>query len=832
MAKQRSVFFSKLNMIERKAIKKYLTNTIIVFCSILFFACSREKPGIKVGISHANIKQDWGSLLFQDIVNELSLYYEYDISLVVRDAQLSARKQKNDLKEMLDEGIDVLILFALDSISTVPVVEEIYDRGIPVVVVDRKINTEKYSTFITNDNVKIGYTAGNYAITRLKGRGAVMEICGDKGSSTATERSAGFRKALEASPGIKIASVIYGDWIENVTFQKTDSVFQTGFVPDLIFAHTDLMAQNAFKVCQKYQVRPIIFGVDGLPLKNSGIDMLLKRQIDATFNNNPGGAVAAKAAMLLVKKVKVDKTIILKTFPIDLNNAESIKVSYEAQLEQFAKIKQQQQQISTMAGKIHSQHLAIYISAAFIVLLVIAVFAVLYFLKQKQVYISLIQEQKVEIERQVEESRRLSGQLMKSNKILQSQREEILKKNEFLENYKNKLEQLVQERTNDLRAALAKAQESDKLKTAFLSNLSHEIRTPLNSILGFTELMKSSDYSQLAKENFQSVIIQNSNQLLNSITQIIEISKLTTEEVEVKKSVCAARSFFDELHNETTAHFRQVLEFKGNKVELLFIAPPDVTLETDVLRVKQVIRHLIDNALKFTELGNIYIGMEIINENKVQFFVRDTGIGIKKENQEIIFERFVKIEDDVEVLYRGLGLGLTISKHIVELLEGEITVKSDLGKGTEFSFAIPCRVEKQINKQRENATINGIADLNKLTILVAEDEDSNFVYLEAMLKAAGAIVKRAKNGKEAVEISKKSRPDIILMDIKMPVMGGVEAFKIIRGIYTNLPVIAITAYTFVNEKETILSNGFNGYLSKPFVPKELHSVLKEVLQNL
>jgi signal transduction histidine kinase len=621
--------------------------------------------------------------------NEFSLYYEYGIELIVKDAKRNNQKQAQDILDLYKEGIDVLIVFPFDSQAPVGAVEYVYDRGIPIVIIDRKLNTTKYSVFVSSDNEMIGMEAGIYALHKLDYRGKILEILGSEGSSTSKDRSFGFRKAIREYSDVTLPPGIYGEWLEDVTEQRTDSVLNSGYIPDLIFAHNDNMAQSARKACQKYGIKPFVIGVDALPGENEGIDMVINNRIDATFYNYPGGDKAAKFAIALVQKKKVQKDYILKTFPIDITNAVSIKVAYEVQMEQYSKIKKQQLQISNMLGIIHSKNLVIYLSSAFIVLLVLIIFVVAYFLKQKHKLISLIEAQKQRIEQQVEEEKCLSEELMKSNILLQTQREEILEKNEFLEKYRNRLEQLIQERTKELMAALEKAKESDKLKSSFLSNLSHEIRTPLNSIMGFTNLLTESNFPQEQKENYRSIIAQSCNQLLNSITQIVEIAKLSTEKVEFHKRIISVSELFEQLNSEMSKYIALSLRNKRESVDFKFIVSHGVKIETDVFYIKLVITYLIDNALKFTNSGYIHIGFEILDGADARFFVRDTGIGIKKEHFEVIFDKFRKIEDDPDILFRGIGLGLSISKQIVELMGGSISVKSEFGSGSEFSFVIP-----------------------------------------------------------------------------------------------------------------------------------------------
>ena len=369
-----------------------------------------------------------------------------------------------------------------------------------------------------------------------------------------------------------------------------------------------------------------------------------------------------------------------------------------------------------------------------------------------------------------------------------------------------------------------KAEESDRLKTAFLHNISHEIRTPMNAIVGFSALLSEPDLSLETRQSFIETIVQSSNNLLAIITDIVDISnidaklvKISESEVELNKVITTVADIFRLRIKETMKQLNLKTRLPSDGVKTL----------TDTSKFYQVLSNLVNNAIKFTLYGEIEIGYTK-GEQNVEFYVSDTGIGISEDNFNKIFDRFYQVEYSETRQYEGTGLGLSISKAYVELLGGKIWVNSELGKGTVFHFTLP------LKEQGVNHSINlSLTDRHKVIgrgkrILVAEDIESNFKLIRFYLSSIGAETIRAENGNDAVDYF-RSNPDIdlILMDIKMPLMDGYEAVKLIRKINNKIPIIMQTAYADDRIKSS--ESGCNGFLSKPFNKEQLISLIKEYI---
>jgi PAS domain S-box-containing protein len=369
-----------------------------------------------------------------------------------------------------------------------------------------------------------------------------------------------------------------------------------------------------------------------------------------------------------------------------------------------------------------------------------------------------------------------------------------------------------------------KAEESDRLKTAFLSNMSHEIRTPMNAICGFSNLLLNKSISDDQKENFVEIININSQQLLSIINDIIDVSKIEAGQV----SVSSNKFSINNLLEETRTIFLPNIKAKGLSLLCTMGLPASESyIVSDELKVKQVLNNLIYNAIKFTEAGQIDLGYRVIDKN-IEFFVKDTGIGIQQEHFEEVFERFRQIENTTNDSRKGTGLGLPISKAFVELLGGQIWLTSDLGKGSTFYFTIPYVMANDSKPQNEKKPTEKISWEGK-TILIAEDDHPNLMYLRELLRETGANILMAKNGADVISLFNDNNVDLILMDIKMPMLNGLEATKELRRQGHRVPIIAQTAYAFSDDKEKSLESGCNDYISKPIRQEELLGLIAKWL---
>lgn len=384
-----------------------------------------------------------------------------------------------------------------------------------------------------------------------------------------------------------------------------------------------------------------------------------------------------------------------------------------------------------------------------------------------------------------------------------------------------------------LERALEKAEESDRLKTAFLSNMSHEIRTPLNAIIGFSELLNDENITKAERARFTKIIQQNGDALLDLIGNIINLARVEAGETKLNLQPTNLNMLFQDLSTSYTPILKQN---KKNQLNWNLRLPDAIAIiPADKQMLRQVLINLLDNAIKFTEKGSIEFGFEpTINQNgeieEIHFFVHDTGIGIADDQQRNIFNRFTKLNDYGKKVYSGTGLGLSLVKHYIQLMGGSIRLQSTPGKGSSFSIILP------LFQQAKNAAIvqsNHLAlnyNFSDKEILIVEDVDSNFELLKIILLPTKAIIHRAVNGMEAVNFCNDNlNIDLVLMDIQLPVINGLDATMRIKKIRPDLPIVAQTAFAMAEEKEACFAAGCNAYMAKPISAQLMLPVLNEIL---
>ena len=417
------------------------------------------------------------------------------------------------------------------------------------------------------------------------------------------------------------------------------------------------------------------------------------------------------------------------------------------------------------------------------------------------------------------QSKKVVGENFNEEKLsgLKARINDLLLQNDDINNYLSKLKTEHVQLKNDLEKAKQRADESDILKSNFLANMSHEIRTPMNGILGFVQLLKGEDSAE-KRDRYIDIVYHNGMMLVNLIDDIIDISKIDAGQLAVNQAECN----LDDLMFDVYTFFNEV-KFKQEKehinIRLLNLNDDESNiLFTDGQRLRQVLVNLMGNALKFTDKGNIEFGyLNKPEDNKIQFFVRDSGIGIPEDKRDIIFERFRQVQEGSTRRYGGTGIGLYISKNIISILGGNIWFESVVGEGTTFFFDIPYK-DKYLETTGSQFFSTQLPEYNWIgkNILIAEDVEVNYRYLSTILADTKANILWAKNGKEVVsKILDSDNIDIVLMDIQMPLMDGYEATVEIRKQKPSLPIIAQTAYALPHDNIKCFEVGCNDYISKP-----------------
>lgn len=387
-----------------------------------------------------------------------------------------------------------------------------------------------------------------------------------------------------------------------------------------------------------------------------------------------------------------------------------------------------------------------------------------------------------------------------------------------------------QQKLKEYEEKAQKAEKASQMKTLFLANMSHEIRTPLNAIEGFSRIMVETD-SQEERLDFMEIIESNNSRLLSLVDEILDLSRVESGEIVIKKNPTDLGHLMNSI--------KQAFKFRCPETVELVWKKPDMTIvmNTDENRLNQVLSNLVSNALKHTPKGSITYGYQLINDNQeIEFFVTDTGSGIAPDFLEKIFDTYASQDAEQQ---RGFGLGLSLCRIIVEKMGGKIGVTSELGKGSTFTFQLPFkgtvggRAVNDNNTTTTHKTIRTVhvdSDASKelKTVLVAEDEESNYALVQIVLQKRYRLL-RAHNGIEAVTMNEEEKPDLILMDIRMPDMNGIQATKIIKEVSPKTPVIALSAFAFEDTIREAKAVGCDDFMSKPFKVEDLIEIIKKYI---
>lgn len=767
---------------------RHFSHCLILGIIFILWGCTESKT-YRIGVSQCS-QDDWRAKMNDEINREI-MFHE-DAVAEIRSADDSSAKQIADIRYFVDNGFDIIIVSPNEAEALTPIIKEVYEKGIPVVIFDRNINGDTYTARIGVDDRGLGRSAAHYAL-HLSGKGAkAIEIYGLKGSTPAEGRHEGFVSEFEKNGGTLLTSVA-SNWNKEDAEAAVDSLLEIYSDVDLIYAHNDRMAIGASEVARRHGRRDIrIIGIDAAP--NIGIKAVADSVIDATFLYPTEGHRLIQTALAILKNEPYKKeTILPVSSAVDLTNADILLLQNEALKEETGKMKLLKAQVDDYWAQHSSQTSLFYASIAIIVLLFGVGFLLL------RAYWQRSRHQK-----------------------------ELLARNRLLEEEKNKQTQL----NEQLRIAT-------QSKLVFFTNVSHDLRTPLTLIA--EPVAQLAEAGNLTPQQSTLIRIANKNIkiLQRLINQILDFRKYENG----KLGLTLTETDFSRVVGDWMESFYSVA--RKRDIKLTLVGPAQempVVMAIDVEKIERVFFNLLSNAFKYTpDNGSITVSYESDGDN-LTFRVADTGEGISARDLGNIFDRFYQVD---RINPKGSGIGLSLAKAFVELHGGSISVESTLNVGTEFTVKLPVRhvsetvaeADRTIAREDAGAELDNIEsdftfDDNKPLVLIIDD-NRDIQKLVGELLASDYNIIAAPNGREGVRLAARYVPDLIICDVMMPVMDGLECCRRIKEEVStsHIPVLMLTACSLDEQRVEGYESGADGYLPKPFNSSVLKSRCVSLIAN-
>lgn len=767
-----------------------ICHIIFIVIMLSVFQSCKEETKYRIGVSQCS-NDDWRTKMNEEIQREIMFHPEATVE--IRSAYDSNEKQIADIRYFADNGFDIIIAAPNEADAITPVIKEVYDAGIPVIVFDRNINGDSYTAYQGVDNVGIGKSAADYARHLLPDGRNVIEIHGLAGSTPAVGRHEGFAKEAELK-GMNIIASAYGNWNYEDAAIKVDSLLNIYEDVDLIYAHNDRMAIAASDVARKHGKDIRIIGIDAAP--EIGIKAVADSVIDATFLYPTEGYRLIRTALNILNGLPYEREKILPlSSAVDLSNADIPLLQNESLMEETSKIKYLKSQVDDYWNR-HSAQTSLFYAMIIILLLLFGVlFLVLRAFWQRKKHQNV---------------------LMSQNKILEEQRDTQRELNE------------------QLNAAT-------QSKLVFFTNVSHDLRTPLTLIAEPVEQLAVADNLTPQQSMLMKIANKNVKILKRLINQILDFRKYENG----KLNLNLVESKFGTLVREWAESFNSIARKRDITLTVDVTLDKDFTLAVDAEKIERVFFNLMSNAFKYTpDNGSIKFSCGLDGDN-LRFSIEDTGQGIGADDINNIFDRFYQVD---KIHPNGSGIGLSLAKAFVELHGGSIAVESTLGMGSKFTVTLPvvhveecmpADTDNLITKADVNAELDRLEEVDRTTagtelplLLVIDDNDDIRRMIGELLKDEYNIV-TAPDGREGVRLAAKYVPDLIICDVMMPVMDGLECCRIIKDEVStsHIPVLMLTACSMDEQRARGYDSGADGYLSKPFNSAVLKSRCRNLIEN-
>lgn len=790
--------------------RRYNVYLLLTLLSLFGLAasCARHEPRFRIGVSQCS-DDEWRHQMNNEMLREALFYDEVEID--IRTVKDDNARQIEDIRNFIEEGVDLLVIAPNEAAPITPVVEEAYDRGIPVIVFDRKILSDKYTAYIGADNYEIGKAIGRYVVNMLQGKGNVVEISGLTGSTSAIDRHQGFVSAISPYPGIKLLGREDAGWLRSEAGQKMDTLLAHFPQIDVVYAQNDRMAAGAYAVArQKGRAGEMRFiGTDALSGEGYGVEQVLKGELDATFIYPTGGDRVIQIAMDILNKRDFPRETILNTSAVDSTNAQIMQM-------QTTHIATLDGKIETLNGKMnhyldrYATQQVVLLGSLLVLLLVVGLLVA--------VYLSL------------RTKNRLNRELSRQKEKLEEQKQQLTQQKEQLIQQKEQLEQL----SHELEAAT-------HAKLVFFTNVSHDFRTPLTLIADpINQLLADKSLGEHSHQLLE-LMKKNVNILLRLVNQILDFRKVENGRMELHLEPFDLLSNFRSWNDS----FRMALLKKHISFSFEAMPDADFRIMADCEKMERIYFNLLSNAVKYTpENGKIVVSLQA-DVASLRFSVFNSGSYVSSQEVDAIFERFYQIDGH----QAGTGIGLALVRAFVEMHGGQITAQSD-EKGTTFTVLLPAQsisqyhptvvtlpagetevsatlVESELSADEEEAGATG-----RPTVLVIDDNADIRHYVKTLL-AEEYHVLDAPEAATGIRLAMKYVPDVIVSDVMMPGMDGVECCRRLKTeLQTcHIPVILLTACSLDEQRIQGYNGGADSYISKPFNSQLLLSRIRNLIDS-
>lgn len=773
----------------------------LVILSLSLLGCSDKRTQVyTIGFSQC-CHDPWRDVMNNEMLRELVFHPE--LKFEIKDSYNNNETQIEQIRELVKEKVDLLIVSPNESKPLTTVIEEVYKAGIPVILIDRKMTSELYTAYIGADNYEIGKTAGKYIANQFKNGGNIIEIKLQMTISPTIERNKGFHDAIAESPNLKIVDAVEAiNGLEDIV-NNFPATLKKHPEANIIFAHTDLLADFAHKMAQEQgRAKNLFFvGIDGIPVKQ-GVQSVKDGRLNASLLYSTGGAEAIQTAVKILKKQAFEKENKLPTTVINAENVNILSAQFKKLDEQQADIERQTSKIRDLNETYSSQRNRLYLTSTLLVIVAFLGAILFYLFREKQLSNKILSEQ---------------------NQAISEQRNEILAQ-------KNEIEKV---------SFLAKQATEEKLR--FYSYISHEFKTPLSLILTPTEDMLSKKTYDTKEVRFTFQFIQkNANRLLRLVDQFLELRKIDAGRMALEAKQYDLVTFLKDIVSDFT------LKAKSKNIDLQFICPFEtLPFWFDAEKLDKVFFNIISNAFKYTPQNGLIHVMLLKSVDKIEITIADNGKGMTEEEKEHAFDLFYRGNQKVSL---GSGLGLALSQEFVNLHQGNINLSSEKGKGTTFKIILPF-VEQAVLTPSQTETndvyFNHIIEIDETTtpnipppqyldttLVLIEDNPDLSQFLKYKFEKTYHFV-HAETAEQGWELILEHIPDVVISDVMLPNMDGFTLTQKVKKDFrtSHIPVILLTAKGQIENQIEGTKAGADAYIPKPFNQEFLEEKIKSLIDN-